>query len=245
MCIRDSGRIERVALPAAKAWRDLPALGAVPGEMGGSGPEVQSTRSGYVRHVDIAALQAVAEAAGLQVQILRMPGKYVHRGEGLLRLSADADQIVMDQLQAGFSLGNARSFDQDLGYGLTVLSEVASKALSPAINDPGTAIEVLRAGTRVLQVLHEPSQADSPSRHDRVFAPPLDLGALYATFFAPIARDGAGLLEVQETLQDCLAALARSGDAEAALRQADRAFARAEQTLDEDWERRLLAAARD
>ena len=43
-----------------------------------------------------------------------------------------------------------RSYDDDLLFGLVTLSGVASRALSPAINDPGTAIEVLGAGLRVL-----------------------------------------------------------------------------------------------
>ncbi|WP_299905142.1 DUF2254 domain-containing protein [uncultured Paracoccus sp.] len=239
-------RIESAAMPAAELYRDRPAFGAMPRDPSGDdgGGLLPADQSGYVRHIDIAKLQAAAEAAGLRVEILRSPGKYVHQGEALLRLSQPVDEIVLKKLRSGFSLGESRSFDQDLQYGLIVLSEVASKALSPAINDPGTAIEVLRAGTRVLETLHAPAEVENSSRHDRVFAPVLDIPAVYASFFAPIARDGAALLEVQETLQDCLAALGRRGDATAARRQADRAFARSEQALGEEWERRALAAAR-
>ncbi|TRW97467.1 DUF2254 domain-containing protein [Paracoccus sp. M683] len=239
-------RIEQAALPAARLYRDQPALGAVllPPGQDDSGPQLLSDQSGYVVHIDFSRLQNAAKAAGIKVTVLRMPGKYVHRGEALLRLSAAADDLLRDELRAGFSLGYARGFDQDLAYGLIVLSEVASKALSPAINDPGTAIEVLRAGTRVLSVLHEPSQAEVLVTYDRVSAPPIDMASLYAGFFAPIARDGAGLLEVQETLQDCLGALNRIGDAAAAEQQAQQAFDRARQALGEDWETQALALSR-
>ncbi|WP_157935992.1 DUF2254 domain-containing protein [Paracoccus zhejiangensis] len=238
-------RIEEAAKPAARLYRDHPALGAIPraDALPDGLPLVSSILSGHVRHVDLQKLQARAGQCGIKVQILRMPGKYVHRGEALLRLTgpvAEADHIALRQ---AFSLGEARSFDQDLGYGLTVLGEVASKALSPGINDPGTAIEVLRAGTRVLEVLHEQRATRDQVTFDLVYAPPLDLERLYAVFYTPIARDGAGLLEVQESLQDCLAAVARFGDAPAARREAERARARAEDALTEDWERKALAQA--
>ena len=239
-------RIEQTSMRPARLYRDSPALGAIPlgPVQNDAAPTVKADQSGYVRYVDLADLQAVALAADLRVEILRMPGKYVHRGEPLLRLAQPIDENLHTQLRAAFSLGASRSFDQDLQYGLIVLSEVASKALSPGINDPGTAIEVLRAGTRVLETFHEASDADQTPLYDRVFAPPLDVQRLYSGFYAPIVRDGAGIIEVQETIEDCLDALARFGDASAAKREAARALKRARGALDEDWEMQVLTPER-
>lgn len=238
-------RIEEAAKPAARIYRDYPALGAIPqvNALSDGLPLLSSTLSGYVHHIDLQNLQACAERCGIKVEILRMPGKYVHRGEALLRLSGPVAEEDYTVLCGAFSLGEARSFDQDLGYGLTVLGEVASKALSPGINDPGTAIEVLRAGTRVLEVLHEEQDPRDQVKFDLVYAPPLDLARIYTVFYAPIARDGAAILEVQESLQDCLAAVARVGDETAARREAARARVRATAALSEDWERETLGQA--
>lgn len=237
-------RIETAALQGATIYRERPALGAVPktGALA-DGPVLQAEQAGYVRFIDMRELQDLAEQLDLQIEILRMPGKYVHLSEPLLRLSRPVGAPLQAALHDAFSIGDQRSFDQDLGYGLTVLSEVASKALSPGINDPGTAIEALRAGTRVLAAYHLPSESDRQPRFDRVFAPPLDYARLYSCFFTPIARDGAGLLEVQETVQDCLAAVASFGDHNAATREADRARQRAETALTEEWEKEALRRA--
>lgn len=236
-------RIEQASLRPAQKYRDRPALGAVPqaDALPEGLPLVASDLSGYVRYVDVEALQFIAEQLGIKVEIRRMPGKYVHRGEALLRLTDAVDDEGAAVLRAAFVLGEARSFDQDLAYGLTVLCEVASKALSPGINDPGTAIEVLRAGTRVLEVLHGEHDKQAEVTFDLVYAPPLDAAEVYSAFFAPIARDGAALLEVQETLLDCLAAVERFGDSVAARREMERVRQRARAALSEVWELEVLS----
>lgn len=239
------GRIEAAAKPAARLYRDYPALGAIPQSdvLPEGAPVVAADQSGYVQYVDMGKLQTIADRLKIKVEIRRMPGKYVHRSEPLLRLSDPVDDELLAAFREAFTLGAARSFDQDLGYGLTVLGEVASKALSPGINDPGTAIEVLRSGTRVLEVLHEETDPDAQLNYGSVYAPPMDLVKLYSVFFSPIARDGAALLEVQEALQDCLRAVADFGGGGAARVEAGRARQRAEGALEADWEHQVLSGA--
>ena len=238
-------RIERVATTAAERYRDRPALGAIPGTspLSTDAATVASRQHGYVRAVDMMALQGVAADQNLIVEMLRMPGKYVHEGEPLLRLSREVEDDVANTLRDAVLIGNQRSFDEDVGYGLIVLSEVASRALSPAVNDPGSAIDALRAGTRVLMALHGTPSDDAAQSCDRVYAPEPDLGAIYASFFSSIARDGAGLIEVQETLLDCLAALSQVTDQPYPQIEAERAKTRALAALDQAWERDRLNAA--
>lgn len=150
-------RIETAATRAARIYRTHPSLGAVPGGL--DVPvvaQLHASLSGYVRHIDLASLQKAAERHDLRIEIRRTPGKYVHKAEALLRLSRAVDPALAQSLTAAFTIGTQRSFDQDVRYGLIILAEVASKALSPGINDPGTAIEVLRAGGRVFEALHDP-----------------------------------------------------------------------------------------
>jgi uncharacterized membrane protein len=42
------------------------------------------------------------------------------------------------RLRTAFTLGDMRYFEEDPRFGLITLSEIASRALSPAVNDPGT-----------------------------------------------------------------------------------------------------------
>ena len=112
---------------------------------------------------------------------------------------------------------------------MIALSEIASRALSPAVNDPGTAIEVLGALHRVFRILLEPAEEDEPD-HPRVHVPRPGISDFIQDGFRPIARDGAGMVEVTVRLQKTLEALAAAASPqdravleEAAVQAAERA----------------------
>jgi uncharacterized membrane protein len=118
----------------------------------------------------------------------------------------------MKQARHAFVIGHQRSFDQDPRFGLTVLSEVAQRALSPAVNDPGTAIQVLTVLTRLILRLRpgfEPDDAGRPPERPHLTLVGLDEGDFIRDGFDPIARDGAGVAEVGIQLQHRLAGIAR------------------------------------
>jgi uncharacterized membrane protein len=156
-------------------------------------------------------------------------------------------------VRGAFSVSDERSFDQDPRFGLCVLAEIASRALSPAINDPGTAIDVMGRAVRILGVWAD----DDPKarvEYPHVHVPGLSLADLFDDIFAPIARDGAGIAEVQIRLQKTFVALAafegQERYADNAARHARHALARAEAAIAfaPDLERvraaAVLAAAR-
>lgn len=237
-------RIEKAATTAACLYRENPRLGAcpLPSGLGAKAFGVPPKEAGFVRFIDMPALQDAAEALDIRVEILRMPGKYVHRHEPLLAVSRELDQAEAGRLRETFTLGLRRSFDQDLRYGMIVLSEVANRALSAAINDPGTAIDVTRAGSRVLAEYHRPpTQTPGKARHDRLHAPEVEVEELYREFFSPIVRHGAAEPEVLQTLLDSVEALGQGdGDPVLARRIAREVRGRAVQILRRGWERRML-----
>jgi uncharacterized membrane protein len=100
-----------------------------------------------------------------------------------------------------------RVFDQDPRFGLVVLSEIASRALSPAVNDPGTAIAVLEAGTRVITTMLQSPIEQEADMSPKLHIPALSFSDILEDFFRPIARDGAGMIEVAIRLQKCLGAI--------------------------------------
>lgn len=226
------GRIERATRAALVERAADPWLGGVPAH----GPPPPGSRplppeaAGYVQHVDTARLAACAEASGIAIRLEALPGSFVHAGRPLLRYSGgplDADREA--ELRAAFTLGESRTFDLDPRFGLVVLAEIASRAPSPAVNDPGTAIDVLGRIARLLA--HWRPSGESAPRLPRLSVPPLDAADLVADAFRPIARDGAGLVEVQVRLQKALAAVAAGAPEplrRAALAMAQEALARAE-----------------
>lgn len=243
--------LEAAMEEAISDWRGASALGAVPVPAGTPPPEsasgrVMSDKAGYVQHIDIGALNAEAEAAGSAlVCVTVQTGGFVVPGDELCRHSGDLDA---ERLKAAFTIDRTRTFDQDVRFGVIVLSEIAQRALSPGINDPGTAIFVLDRITAHLARSAGKAERDPPSC-PLVRMPAVTAADLLADGFDPVARDGADKIEVQVRLQRAFLTLARRGDAEmaAAARDASRrAVLLAQQSLalEEDRARiRTLGAA--
>lgn len=95
------------------------------------------------------------------VRLETRPGAYIHRGEVLMRVRpAPPDtERTRARLLATVTIADARTMQQDFDFGLRQLLDIALRALSPAINDPTTAIEVvLRLGSLMRVVLVAPVQ---------------------------------------------------------------------------------------
>ena len=216
---RVSETVERAGEAAESAFAAVPGQGLL-GCRALAGPPkgepVFARQIGFVQHVDTGRLQELAEEHELVVSITARPGAYAAPDRPLLLVGDAVDEAVIDKLANAFVVGEARTFDSDPRFGLIVLSEIAGKALSPGINDPGTAIAVV---STLVRVLAERPEEDSELKFDRVLVAPLDPNDLMADAFRPIARDGAGSIEVMLRLIAGLKTLARTRpDLEAAAR---------------------------
>lgn len=88
------------------------------------------------------------------------------------------------------------------------MAEIASRALSPAVNDNGTAIDVLGRSVRALSLWGDLlSEPPTKTRYPRLFVPALSCQDLFDDVFLPIAHDGAAQLQIQIRLQKALLAL--------------------------------------
>jgi len=118
-----------------------------------------------------------------------------------------------------------------------VLSEIAGRALSPGINDPGTAIKIIGTLIRLIVQWNKPAENDCHERvyYDRVAVPALSISDMFEDAFTAIARDGAGVVEVAVRLQKALNSLASLGNEDitrSANQHAQLALARARKALD-------------
>ncbi|MBQ9916883.1 MAG: DUF2254 domain-containing protein, partial [Microbacterium sp.] len=221
-------RVEQAATLTIQRHAASPALGArrlttvPPGARA-----VHADDIGYVTHLDVATLDRLAEAHGLRVYVTAAPGRLADARTPLVRVEGEVDDATATALRGAFRLEHHRTYEQDPRFGVIALTEIGSRALSAATNDPGTAIEVIAALQRVLAhaVTTEP---DSEVRYPRVHIAPATLDEIVADAFRPLARDGAAQVEVQVRLQKCLASLAATAPAHAdVFRDAARAaFAR-------------------
>ncbi|WP_238547710.1 DUF2254 domain-containing protein [Meridianimarinicoccus roseus] len=204
-------RVETAAARALAAWRRAPHLGGHPanGAAPGGGTDVTARRSGYVQHLDMPSLNALAEKADLQIHLALRPGGFVAAGQPLATVQGTPpDSASRQGIRDAVTIGTDRVFEEDPRFGLIVLSEIASRALSPAVNDPGTAISVIG---RIVRLLSEwPDRGAPDIRFARLHVPQIDAQDLLTDALRPIARDGAGTIEVQMRLQKALASLNRT-----------------------------------
>ncbi|GGE04541.1 hypothetical protein GCM10011390_24380 [Aureimonas endophytica] len=240
-------RVEEAAIEAIRERRSTPYLGCRPlaDRRAGlpSGARLVASRAiGYVQHIDVEALSQLAAAADARLFVLRLPGELADPTEPILAVDGGpADEAA---LSACFTIGDRRSFDQDPRFGICVLTEVASRALSPATNDLGTAVDVIGRLLRVLAAWAAPTDAEEGAI-DNVFVPPLRVDDLFDDAFLAVGRDGAGVVEVGIRLQKALRTLSRldhPGFADAARRHARLALERAELALDLETDKQALRA---
>lgn len=244
-----TARVEKAATQALCQRMEQPFLGGRPLEVDpralpGARP-LYPQKIGFVQHIDMPALGELTKSEDSAVYICVLPGLFVEPTQPIAWI-VGIDEDCDGGLRDAFVIGAQRTFDRDPRYGIIVMAEVASRALSPAINDQGTAVDVIGRGVRVLSHLSRPTPQEDP-KFDRVFAPGLRVEDMLDDFFTPIARDGAAIIEVCIRLQQALASLGRLGDATVALaanRHAEMALKRAEAalTMPDDYERVCQAA---
>lgn len=230
-----TARVEDATRKALDDRRRHPYMGATyldPNRLPSDGVRtVRSKTIGYVQHLDIAALSEISEQCEGRIYVAAVPGKFVDLETELARTESMPD-VYADKILRCFTIGDTRSFDQDPRFGACVLSEIASRALSPGINDPGTAIDVIGRAVRLLSLWSDPADEQIP-RFGRVFVPALNPDDLFDDLFNSIARDGAGVVEVGLRLQKAYQSLAQAGDrrcAAAARRHAIKAMEYAQAT---------------
>ena len=244
-------RVEVATQKALSEWQDHPCLGGKPVQdntIPGDAVAIYTDLVGYIQHIDTGALAGLASTHQAEIAVLQLPGKFVHAGEAIAWLRHSLNPPLITDIRSAFTIGDERSFEQDPRFGLCVLSEIASRALSPAVNDPGTAIDILGRGVRVLQHWRaEQPDADSIV-YDNLLVPPLRLNDLLDDLLLPIARDAAGLVEVHIRLQKALLSLiaidaATFKDEARRIADVDLRYAEVSLTLETDKQRlRQLAA---
>ncbi|WP_428925111.1 DUF2254 domain-containing protein [Marinibacterium sp. SX1] len=161
-------------------------------------PALTAAASGYVEQIFEDALQDAARDAGVDLYVAVRPGDYVVPGMPLAWMVGGAPTGGQaDSLRGGFRITTNRLFEQDPRLCVIVLTEVASRALSPGINDPQTAIDVVhRLSAILLHCAPDLSRGPDEITNDRLYMAPTDPDAFFRATFDVIARDGQDKAEI-------------------------------------------------
>lgn len=188
----------------------VPAPSAVPSV--GSDHVIAASRSGYVQVVDDRRMLDIASRRDLCVRLLTRPGLFVVRGNPILvvRSTAPIDEALATALAGTLIVGDVRTAEDDLEYAVRQLVEVALRALSPAINDPFTAMAAVDwLGAALARLANE----DFPARHRydeagrlRVVADGTTFGGITHTIFSRVRHYGGTSPVVLNRLLEAAAA---------------------------------------
>jgi uncharacterized membrane protein len=117
-----------------------------------AGAAVLSRQSGYIRYVDINRLIILARDYGIWVRLERRVGHFVPAGVPIIWVSKP-ERVSPERevhLLAAFDVGPTRTMQQDVEFGIIQIVDIALRAISPAINDPSTAISCIDQLSRII-----------------------------------------------------------------------------------------------
>lgn len=135
---------------------------------------VAAPRSGWVQQIGLRSM-IMAVPAGSTLHIGIAVGDHVLAGSPLVHVSPQPSDLdtVRSKLLGAAVVGDRRTLQQDVSFGLVQLEDVALRALSPGVNDPNTAIDVIaRIGEVLVEILSmEPPWRAAEIDDRQVFRP--------------------------------------------------------------------------
>ncbi|WP_406195417.1 DUF2254 domain-containing protein [Kitasatospora sp. NBC_01560] len=169
-------------------------------------------RSGALRDVNIGRLVRIARKHDAVLHLVPRIGDFVTPGTPIVRV-AGARPPRPRRIAAAFNVGVERTMHQDLSFGFRQLVDIAIRALSPAVNDPTTAVQAIDRIHQLLAMLVHESFGDLCFRDRdgavRLVEPVPDWQCVVDLAFTEIRLCGAGHPQVTRRLAAALDDLLR------------------------------------
>jgi uncharacterized membrane protein len=155
------------------------------------GTSLHSARSGYIQTLDTAGLVELAVEHQTVIKMICRPGDYLFEGTPVAQVwHADRSSELGHEIFQNIVVGKRRTPVQDLRFAFNQIAEIEVRAMSPALNDPFTALDCVNrigAGLARLAQRTEPS----PWRKDedgwlRLYIEPVSFDELIDSAFTPI-----------------------------------------------------------
>jgi len=243
----------------ASKHRNEPLMGDISADFDRDACPIQAASSSYVQAIDTDRLMELATEGNLLFQLQHRPGDFVVKGRPLaIVYPAEAvNKKLAEQINNAFLVGSQRTDQQDIEFSINQLVEIASRALSPGINDPFTAV---RCVDQLSAALCHLAQKEIPSayRYDgenklRVIAEPVSFVDAIDSAFNQIRQYGQTSVAVTMRLLEAIAVIApfthSKADRAALLRHANMIERGSQEEIAEELDRkdikeRYLAAAK-
>jgi uncharacterized membrane protein len=134
---------------------------AVPNALPGPVGTVCVDRPGWVRAVDVDRLAAIL-AEAQSVEVLVVPGDFVTPARPVVAVRPPG--AAKEAAAAAFEITRERDLEQDVGFGIRQLVDIATRALSPSLNDPTTAVTCVGYLGAIMERLAAKGEPESDRR---------------------------------------------------------------------------------
>ncbi|QHI38079.1 hypothetical protein IMCC3317_34640 [Kordia antarctica] len=115
---------------------------------------IPSEFSGYIQYFDLNLLIEIAREHNIVIKTLYKPGTYIVANQSIFEIfQRDKNEVIDEKelsLKTTFILAKKKTFFQDVEFGIHQIVEIASKALSPGVNNPYTAMNCIDNLTSIL-----------------------------------------------------------------------------------------------
>jgi uncharacterized membrane protein len=191
------------------------------------GSPILNQHSGYVRFIDAGRLMQLAKEWRIRIRVARGVGQFVPAGVPLVHVTREnrVSPLRVAELLGAFEIGPTRTLQQDVEFGVIQIVDIALRAISPAVNDPSTAISCIDQLSSILirwcDRVPPPSVLFDPPHVPRVEIPWISLEGMLNTAFDQIRHYAAADLAVNLRLLRAMgdiAATTQRADVHAALR---------------------------
>ncbi len=177
--------------------------------------EIGADTTGYVQAVDYPMLVRWCAQQDCVCHLRIRAGDFLLRGRCFVKLygcDREPGEERLHLLRRCFSTGPIRTPVQDPEYPITQLHQLAARALSPGINDPGTAVTCLDWYTMAVAEIVDrdlPGRVFlDPDHQPRVLARITDFSSMLNAFFAPLRQFARQDAQVLAAIYDSLTGLA-------------------------------------
>ncbi len=109
----------------------------------GSWKVLRSPQSGYLQRIEQNKILEILDENNSKLEITIPMGTFILKNFPMARISGEVEDKVRKQLLSNFIFFEEEIISENYYFGFKQITETAVKALSPGINDPGTAIKAI------------------------------------------------------------------------------------------------------
>lgn len=185
-----------------RAWPEEPpqplrnveagALDALLEKIERDGTPVYGAAPGYIQTLDTTGLVALAAEHEAVIELTRRPGDYLFDGSMVARVwpgESGSDKLAA-RICKSMVIGKHRTPVQDLQFAFNQIAEIAVRAMSPALNDPFTALDcVNRIGAGIARLARRNAPSPCQVGDDgqlRLIIKPVGFEELVNAAFTPV-----------------------------------------------------------